>query len=440
MTLAQQARMALNITLGRRTGQGSRPVGAIVGTAIAVIPIVVVMHISSGMIGGIISRFIETGTYHVRIFPNRTVSDQSLQAMKNEIAALDGVTGVYEEVNGFGLLYTDASRSGVQVRAVDPLMYQHDAGFSRYLGLESGEFSLDERRDILLGKSLAGQLDAGVGDQVRLLTVRSMPNGGMIPRVSSFVVKGVVSTGYQELDRLWVFVGADRGKQVLPPDDSLRTLGVKVSDPLALPNGLFRATASDQQRMSGVLRQIRRLAGSEYQVINWFDMERGRYEAFGSTRTALIIVMIIIMGVAAVNISSSMILLTISQQHAIGVLKALGSTPGEIRRIFLLTGAWVGMIGAGVGILIGALISLAINQIIALLEIIASFIGRLAAGAPVSGSLIGGDFYLDVIPVSLMPGVIFGIWLAALLLAVISSGIPAAHAAKIKPVQVLYRR
>ena len=114
-----------------------------------------------------------------------------------------------------------------------------DEGLRRYVSVEAGSFDLSGEDNVVLGRALAEDLGVEPGDPVRLLTVRPLEGGAFLPRVSRFTVTGIISTGYQELDQLWVFMPLDRGMRVLPPGSSRQLLGIKITDPYALPNPLF---------------------------------------------------------------------------------------------------------------------------------------------------------------------------------------------------------
>lgn len=440
MSFVRRLMLAFRLTIGNRAGEGSRPTGAIIGIAIAIVPIIVVVHISDAMISGIAERFIETGTYHLRAQPRFRIDDAEIEHSIQLLDSIDGVEFAAAERTGFGLAYTQNVRTGVQIRAVDARLYQDDPYFRRYLAVEHGEFVLDSERDIVLGRSIAEILAVGVGDDLRILTIRSLPGGGILPRVSTFTIRGIVSTGYQELDRLWVFMRYDRGGSILPPEDASVSIGIKVSHPFALPNDLFTASSRQIDRMENTIQQIYEQLGSAYRLRTWYQEEQSRYMSFNTTRTALLVVMVLIMAVALVNISSSMVLLVLSKQHDIGVLKALGSSPADIRAVFMLVGVWVGMIGATIGTIIGMLISLNINVILRSIEYIAVTVGAVLQQTPVDGSIIGGDFYLETIPVEMLGAELLVIWSAAIMLAIISSIIPAIRASVVRPMEVFYRR
>ncbi|MFW5800531.1 MAG: ABC transporter permease, partial [Spirochaeta sp.] len=295
MTFFRRIRLSFRLTIGNRAGEGTRPIGAIIGIAIAIMPLIVVVHVSDAMISGIAERFIETGTYHMRARPQLSMNESDLAADVRRVQAIDGVEYATIERNGFGLVYSNALRSGVQIRAVDPHIYQNDPVFSSYLSVGQGEFSISDPNDIVIGRSIADNLQLNVGDTLRVLTVRSLPGGGVIPRVSPFTVRGIVSTGYQELDRLWVFMNSKRGDRILPPEDSSVSIGIKVEHPFALPNDLFRQPDTRVEETRTTSREIQDTLGSGYRIRTWFEEEQSRYLSFGTTRNALVVVMVLIM-------------------------------------------------------------------------------------------------------------------------------------------------
>ena len=233
------ALLARRFLTGRRHGGRGRLVGAVVGVALSMVPLVVVQQVADGMIAGIVDRFIETGSYHLQAVARSTPDPDTVAATLDRLRGIPGVTGAVAERRGFGLVYSDRGRSGVSIRAVPQAWWSDDPAVRSLIDVEAGGFDLDAHDAVVLGTEIARRLDVTAGDAVRMLTVRPLGDGRVLPRVSHFTVAGVVSTGYRDLDRLWAFVPLERGRRIIADETATDLVGIKVASPRALPNPLF---------------------------------------------------------------------------------------------------------------------------------------------------------------------------------------------------------
>ncbi|TVQ37951.1 MAG: ABC transporter permease [Spirochaetaceae bacterium] len=435
--------LAARLLFGRREGQRGRIRSAIVAVGLSLVPLVVVLQVSDGMIQGITSRFIETGTYHLQAIGREDVTPQELDALRQRLSAIPGVTATIPERQGIGLLYSDSGRAGATVRAVAPEIWLIDPGFRSYIEVQTGTFDLSDERSIVLGAQIARQLQVGPGDAVRLLTVRPGPGGAFLPRISSFTVSGVISTGYQDLDRLWIYIGLQRGLQLLAPGTARQIIGMKIENPYGIQNPIFSPRPDPATAV--VVRAVREQLDASWRLFSWYDLERSRYMSFLTTKNLLVFIMVLIVCVAAVNISSAMVMLIIEKRPEIAILKSVGATPYMISLVFVLCGFFAGVIGAVVGTAIGLLASINVNEILSGIEWLINGLthGAAALLAPFGVlevpdvSLFHAEFYLEQLPVSiLLPELVVASALA-IGLSSLAAWIPARRAAAIRPIDVM---
>ncbi|MDA3949484.1 MAG: FtsX-like permease family protein [Spirochaeta sp.] len=430
------------ILLARRflggTGRGrSRLVTAVVGVALSLIPLIVVQQIADGMISGIVTRFIEAGSYHLQAVARTLPDDESTPALLTQLRDIPGVRSARRERQGFGLIYSDTRRSGVTLRAVPAEFYDGDPAVRDTIEVRAGDFDLNDPDYAVLGAHIAARLDVGPGDEVRVLTVRPLGEGRMLPRVSRFTVSGVVSTGYRDLDQLWVFIPLERGLRIIPEETARDIIGFKVDDPFALPNPLFGRgvsgvlEAESRARMSRASGEIRRHVGSDWFVLDWYSLEQGRYVSFLTSRNLLSVVMAMIVVVAAINVSSALVLLVVEKEQEIAILRATGVDASSIGRTFIVAGLMIGVVGAAIGTAVGLLLAGNINEVLRGVEtVISLFAGR-------SVDLFSSDFYLEEIPVSLRFVPALAAVFFTLVVALMSGLLPARRAARIEPDRIL---
>ncbi|MCF7927620.1 MAG: hypothetical protein K9L68_00905 [Spirochaetales bacterium] len=414
--------------LGRQVRWG------ILGIAFSLVPLFVVSSVADGMIQGITNRYLEVGTYHLQL---RSLTPQGIEGYertREAVSRLEPVQAAAIERRGLGIARYSSGSSGVTVRSVPPDIYREDEGFREYLEVVEGRFNLESKNSAVIGEGVAEDLRLGPGDEYLLLTVKMMPGGRMVPRITRLNVEGIVSTGYRELDALWVFLPHETGMAILDPSTSTQYIGIKMDKPF-----------EELERVSGMVRQ---LTGSDWWTLSWYDIEKAQYKSFQTTRSLLAFIMIIIILVAVVNISSSMVMLVLDKRQEIGVMKSFGTSPGDLVFAFTAAGFGIGLVGSILGIAGGMLVSVNINEIFAAVEI---FLNAGAAGLSVLmrpfGISIHSDvdfistvYYLERIPISITmwePLIIGG---ATVFLSTLTSYLPARRAGRIAPVDIFRKQ
>ena len=162
------------------------------------------------------------------------------------------------------------------------------------------------------------------------------------------------------------------------------------------------------------------------------------YETLYTTRMLLIFIMAIIVIVASVNITSSMIIMVIERQQDIAILKSCGTSGSQVRSAFIFTGFFTGLSGVAAGTAAGLLISVNVNNLIGFFQkISAVFDNIFYRGAEVFSISSASEYYLEEIPVDIHPGKIIIVIAAAVALSVLAALIPARKAEKMMPLEIM---
>jgi lipoprotein-releasing system permease protein len=393
------------------------------------VPLVVVLVVSDGMIQGITSRYIEAGTYHLQAEPQAVMDLQDLEGAASALR-LKADVAAFPEFQGYGMAISGSKSTGVMIRAVDPAFLE-DSGTAMYLKASKGEARLISSNQILLGDDLARQLDAKVGDTIGIVT--SHPDygykaGTFEPKLSIFRVRGIVSAGYRELDAMWAFVSVGAVSRVFAPGNSRALIGIKVVNPYG---DLEPSRAAAKSALSG-----------DWSVTTWPEAERNIYKSFSTTRALLLLVMTLAVAVAAINIGSALVMLVLERRRDIAILKSAGASPRQIGQVFVLTGLVLGGSGTILGIGLGSILAWRINDLIACIEL------AINAGARLRALLIGGPlpreamrlldpaYYLERIPVHLRLGELAIITGLSLILCFLASLVPAGRASRLPPLEI----
>ncbi|MDR2536196.1 MAG: ABC transporter permease, partial [Treponema sp.] len=394
--------IAFRYLLGRANEGGRYLRGAATGIALSLIPIIVTLIVADGMIRGITDRYLELGTGHLQVYNFASPSD--LEKIAPSIAEEEDVRGVWMEQNGLGVLIGNRGKTGATIRAVESSFWE-DPGSANYLTTIAGEALIQSDREVLLGEALANAIGAEVGKTIRIMTIRVTDAGGNIPKITTFTVRGIVSSGYRELDALWCVTSYEAGKDILPPKTASSCLIVKINDPY--------------KKADAMAQFLNHTLSSRYSVYTWKELQRSQYSSYESTRQLLLFIMALIVLVAAVNVSSATSMLAIERQRDVAVLKTAGASPSATSRIFLWGSCLTGLTGAAGGLSLGLVIGNFINPLIHGLEALFGFFSHLFHGGDVK--ILDPGYYLETIPIVIDWTTVFFIGFFTVLCSVIAS-------------------
>ena len=408
--------------------------GAIACVALSLIPLVVVLTVSDGMIEGITGRLVGLSSYHMQVAQNVTINGTNenfriLNDIADKMRNIQGVTAAFIERSGSVLAAGKKGRSGAELRAVDETFFTVNNAFSKYVDVVEGTASFPTEDSAVVGKKIAETIGLNVGDTIRIISGKNSAGGNVIPKVKAFKVSGIVSSGYQEIDALWVFVPLETGFSFLSSAASQIFVGIETEDAF-----------SDQ--LGRIAIEAYSFLPSQFDIYTWKELNSSQYETYASTRILLVFIMVLIVLVASVNISSALVMLVLERRKETAVLKSLGASPSGIAAAYLLTGAAAGGVGTLFGIPLGLVCALKVNEIIKFCENVVNVIGRfvyiISAGTEyIPVHLLDPAYYLEEIPVNVPFPELFFIAVLAVSLSAVVSIVPAVHAGREKPLSIL---
>ena len=265
---------------------------------------------------------------------------------------------------------------------------------------------LEAEGGVLLGAPLASRLGLFPGDRVTFLLPRASGDS-VHPELMSAEIRGLFRLG-AEPDHAVAFMHVDAlaGRRGI----------AEVQLRLALDD-LFRAPLL-RATLAGEL-------GESAGVSDWTDRYGELFEAVGMEKSMMAVLLGLIVAIAVFNIIASLAMVVDEKRGAIAILRTLGTSRGEIVRVFVLQGALVGVAGVGIGLGLGALLALNIGDLMQSLERALDF--RLLAGT-----------YFDRLPSELRIGDLVGIGGAALVLSLVGALYPALRAGRVDPAPALH--
>jgi lipoprotein-releasing system permease protein len=278
---------------------------------------------------------------HVYVMKAGGIADP--QAEVKRLLALPRVTGAAPIVLGKALLTSDGGGEAfITVKGVVPEQERTVTQIERSMlsgSLDALNAPAEETTPgILLGKDLASTLHVSVGERVSMITPEgTLTPFGPIRRPRFFRVVGTFSLGLYEYDSSYGLTRLDVAERVLgraQPD----VIELRLDD-------MFAA----QQVADEIPSQL----GSDYLAQDWADVNGALFSALWIEKMAISITIGLIVMVAALNIAASLILLVMEKNRDIAILKTMGTSAASIRRIFMLQGIVIGLVGTCVGAAIG---------------------------------------------------------------------------------------
>ncbi len=192
---------------------------------------------------------------------------------------------------------------------------------------------------IVIGKDLAETLGAQVGDAVLVTS----PQGeltplGLVPRYQRFRVVGIFASGFYQYDSSYGFMRLADAQRLFSEPDLISVIAFKVDD-------LYRARE--------VGAEIEKAAGKGFQTTNWMEQNRELFRALKLEQIVTFIVLALIVCVAALNILIALTMMVMEKTRDIAVLMSFGVTAAQVRRVFLLQGLLISVIGTVLGLVLG---------------------------------------------------------------------------------------
>jgi lipoprotein-releasing system permease protein len=192
---------------------------------------------------------------------------------------------------------------------------------------------------IVIGRDLAETIGVRVGDGVLVTS----PQGeltplGLVPRYQRFQVAGIFKSGFYQYDSSYAFVRLKDAQSLFSEPDLISVISFKVDD-------LYHADR--------VGREIEAAAGQGFQTTNWMEQNRELFRALKLEQVVTFIVLALIVCVAALNILIALTMMVMEKTRDIAVLMSFGVRAEQVRRIFLLQGLLISVIGTVLGLILG---------------------------------------------------------------------------------------
>ena len=378
----------------RRNRKISPGVLSVLALAVGVMALITVISVMNGFQLGFIEDIIEISSYHLRI---SKVDKDSYKDILN----VKGIKSVMPFTETQTLINSPYTMTPCLVKGVAKDAESLDSQFFEQLNIYKGDFIPNVEKTVVIGRILAMKLGLGLGDYVSLIALNGGSFRSLKPATSDFLITGVFNSGYNDFDSNMIIMTNDSIRYI---DEGVETLmGIKLKERF-----------NDQR----VIKELAKKKINEENIISWRVYNRSFFSALRLEKTVMIILLGLIFLVVSFGIYNSTKRTIVEKQEEIGIIRAIGATPAQIKAIFIIDGAIIGFSGGGIGTILGLLITSNLN------EILRTF-------------TFSHSSFLINMPVRIVPKEIILIFCFAILFCVFSALFAANKTTKITPQEVL---
>src|SRR4051794_2778050 len=377
---------------------------SLLGIALGVATLIIVMSVMNGFRAELVGRILGLNG-HLAIY-GETNRLTDFAAAADRVRQVPGVVSATPLIEGQVMATSDAGASGALVHGIRPEDIRERKLIASHIVAGSlAEFGED---NIAVGERLARRLGAGVGGRITLISPEGTDTAfGTVPRLKTYTVAALFNVGFYEYDNSFIYVPLRSAQIFFRMPDAVSDLEVFVANP---------------DRVQDAGHRIAAALGGRVRIVDWQQANSTLVNAVEIERNVMFLILALIILVASFNIISGMIMLVKDKGRDIAILRTMGASRGMILRIFMLSGASIGIVGTLAGFALGVVFTLNI-------EAIRQFLQDL-----LQVKLFAAEIYFFTrIPAQIEPGEVAAIVAMALVLSFLATLYPSWRGAPPRP-------
>ena len=383
---------------------------SMLGVGLGVAALITIISVMNGFEGELRSRLVALTAHATVLGPPERMQDWRAVAAK--ASEVPGTVGAAPFADVEAMIGRSGSLYPVLLHGIDPFAEPRVSTIEKHL-LEGrlSDLAAGSRR-MIIGRALAWQLGAEVGDQLTVMVPgRDMITSGGRPVLQTFVVSGVFEVGLQDHDATLGLIALDDAAGLAGNGATPSGIRLRFADVMTAPAQAARVAAT---------------LGSGYEVRDWSREHSAYFRAIRIEKTMMSLILMLVVAVAAFNIVAALVMVVNEKRSDIAILRTLGLAPGGVVGVFFTQGLVIGAIGTLLGTLLGVLVAHNVSDIVPVLERLFRF--------HVMDPTI---YYITEIPSELRAGQVIAISGIAFLLTVLATIYPALRGAATEPAEAL---
>ena len=390
---------------------------SLIGITLAVFALIATLAVRSGFRAEFVDTILGANA-HVTVYNMASVDENGVSQtgipdyteMAARVDQVPGVTQVAPLVRGQVMANKGQANAGIEIFGIEAADL---ANIPRIANPETADGDLaDFEQGIAIGSGVAQALRVGLGDTIKIIS----PNGvktafGTSPRVNGYEVTYIFSAGRYDIDRTRAYLPLAEAQSFFNREGVADELEVMVENP---------------DSVDDLTVPLLSAAGERGLIWTWRDASGSFLSALDIEDRVMFVILSILVLIAAMNIVSGLIMLVKNKGRDIGILRTMGLSEGSILRVFFICGAFTGIIGTAMGVILGCLFALYVDQIFAVVNYL--------SGGNAWDPSIRGIYFL---PAKLQFGDVMSAIGLSLGLSFVVTIFPARRAARMNPVEAL---
>jgi len=379
---------------------------SLLGIALGVATLIIVMSVMNGFRADLVDRILGLNG-HLAVY-GESAHLTDFDAAARAVRQVSGVVSATPLIEGQVMATSDAGASGALVRGIRP----DDIRARRLIAdhIVAGSLAEFEGDGVAIGEQLARRLGLGIGGRVTLISPEGTDTAfGTMPRLKTYQVAALFNVGFYEYDNSYIYVPLAAAQIFFRMPDAVSDLEIFLAD-------------ADRASRTG--RLIAAALGGRVRIVDWQHANSGIVNAVEIERNVMFLILTLIILVAAFNIISGMIMMVKDKGRDIAILRTMGASRGMVLRIFMLSGASIGILGTLAGFALGVLFT---ENIEAIRHFLQNVLGVNLFSAEI--------YFFTRIPAQLDEGEVASVVLMALLLSFLATLYPSWRAARLYPVE-----
>ncbi len=391
---------------------------SLIGITLAVFALIATLAVRSGFRAEFVDTILGSNA-HVTVYSVGQVDDvtgridrtiENYDDMADAVRAVPGVTRVAPLVKGQVMANARERNAGVEVFGITaenlstiPRIANPETAIGNIADFESG---------VAIGSGVARELGVSLGDRIKLILPNAIKSPtGALPRINTYDVTYIFTAGRYDIDRTRIYLPFAEAQSFFNREGRADELEVMVGTP---------------DSVDVMTLELMRAAGDRSQVWTWKDASGGFLRALEVEDNVMFVILSILVLIAAMNITSGLIMLVKNKGRDIGILRTMGLTEGSVLRVFFICGAFTGIIGTAMGVILGCLFAIYIDPIFSMVNFF--------SGGQVWDPSIRGIYHL---PAKLEFADVMSAVALSLSLSFVVTIFPARRAARMNPVEAL---
>ena len=383
---------------------------SVVGLMLGVAVLIVVLSVMNGFERELRSRMLAVTSHATLMGLEGTLDDwQGARALALQTP---GVTHAVPYIESQAMVARGARVLGVALRGVDPDLEREATGLAERVVAGDFEQLRAGSWNVVVGATLAKELSLGLGDQLVLIVPEgSVTPEGVMPRMRRLTVAGVFDSGMYEFDRGLILMHLEDAARLLRIRGEVSGLRLALTEPMEAP---------------ARVREIAVALGGGYFISDWTRNHANFFQSIELTKGLLFIILSIIVGVAAFNIVSTLVMIVKEKSADIATLRTLGASPFSILASFVTQGVLIGLVGTLAGVVLGVVMAWQVEPIVAAME-------RLFDVQFLNAEV----YFMSDLPATVLADDVWQVAGVAFALCALATIYPAWRAARMQPAEVL---